>query len=159
MKKEFLCGLKHGLPICIGYFAVSFAFGIKAISAGLDWIQAGLMSLTNVTSAGQFAAVEVIEESKTLISGIISIILTQFIINLRYALMGFSLNQKLDNSFSLSKRAIISFGNTDEIFAVAISRPHDVSFPYMLGLITTPIIGWTTGTVCGAVAGNIYHKF
>ena len=104
---------------------------------------------------GSIAAIEVIEESKTLISGIISIILTQFIINLRYALMGFSLNQKLDNTFTFTKRAIVAFGNTDEIFAVAVSRPHDVGFSYMLGLIITPIIGWTAGTVCGAVAGNI----
>lgn len=155
MKRQFFQGLRHGLPIGIGYFAVSFAFGIKAIVAGLDWIQAGLMSLTNVTSAGQFAGVEVIEEAKTLTAGIISIILTQFIINLRYALMGFSLNQKLDDSFTLTKRAIIAFGNTDEVFAVAVSRPHDVSFSYMLGLISLPIVGWTAGTVCGAIAGNI----
>ncbi len=155
MKRQFFQGLRHGLPIGIGYFAVSFAFGIKAIVAGLDWIQAGLMSLTNVTSAGQFAALEVIEEAKTLTAGIISIILTQFIINLRYALMGFSLNQKLDDSFTLTKRAIIAFGNTDEVFAVAVSRPHDVSFSYMLGLISLPIVGWTAGTVCGAIAGNI----
>lgn len=155
MKRQFFQGLRHGLPIGIGYFAVSFAFGIKAIVAGLDWIQAGLMSLTNVTSAGQFAGVEVIEEAKTLTAGIISIILTQFIINLRYALMGFSLNQKLDDSFTLTKRAIIAFGNTDEVFAVAVSRPHDISFPYMLGLISLPIVGWTAGTVCGAIAGNI----
>jgi len=155
MKKQFLHGLKHGLPIGIGYFAVSFAFGIKAIAAGLDVLQAGLMSLTNLTSAGQFAGIEVIAEAANLTAGIISIILTQFIINLRYALMGFSLNQKLDSSFSLSKRAIVSFGITDENFAVAISNPHDLSFEYMLGLPILPILGWTAGTVCGAIAGNI----
>ncbi len=155
MKNQFLKGIKHGFPICVGYFAVSFAFGIKAIAAGLNALQAGLMSLTNVTSAGQFAGVEVISEAKNLTAGIISIILTQLVINLRYALMGFSLNQKLDNSFTLPKRAIIAFGNTDEIFAVAVSRPTDVSFSYMLGLIITPVIGWTSGTVCGAIAGDI----
>ena len=155
MRRQFLQGLKHGLPIGIGYFAVSFAFGIKAIAAGLDWLQAGLMSLTNLTSAGQFAGIEVISGAKTLTAGIISIILTQLVINLRYALMGFSLNQKLDNSFTLSKRAIISFGITDENFAVAISNPHKISFEYMIGLPILPIIGWTSGTVCGAIAGNI----
>ncbi len=155
VKKQFFQGLKHGLPIGIGYFAVSFAFGIKAIIAGLDVLQAGLMSLTNLTSAGQFAGIEVISSAKTLTAGIISIILTQFIINLRYALMGFSLNQKLDGSFNIAKRAIIAFGITDENFAVAISNPHDLSFSYMLGLPILPIIGWTAGTVCGAIAGDI----
>ena len=155
MNSQFLKGIKQGLPIGIGYFAVSFAFGIKAIVAGLDVLQAGLMSLTNLTSAGQFAGIEVISEAKTLTAGIISIILTQLVINLRYALMGFSLNQKLDNSFNLPKRAIIAFGVTDENFAVAISRPTDVSFSYMIGLPILPIIGWTLGTVCGAIAGDI----
>lgn len=155
MKKDFLQGVRHGLPIGIGYFAVSFAFGIKAISAGLNAFQAGLMSLLNITSAGQFAGIEVIENATDLLAGIISIILTQFIINLRYSLMGFSLNQKLDNSFTVPKRAIIAFANTDEIFAVAISQPHKLNFSYMLGLALMPIIGWTGGTVFGAVAGNI----
>ena len=156
--KQFLMGLRHGIPIGIGYFAVSFAFGIKAVLAGLNAIQAGLMSLTNITSAGQFAGIEVIESAKELGAGIISIILTQLIINLRYALMGFSLNQKLDSSFTTSKRAIVAFANTDEIFAVAFSRPHNVTFPYMLGLATAPIFGWTSGTVFGAIAGDILPK-
>ncbi len=151
-------GVRHGLPIGIGYFAVSFAFGIKAVLAGLNAIQAGIMSLTNVTSAGQFAGIEVIESAKELSAGIISIILTQLIINLRYALMGFSLNQKLDSSFTTAKRAIIAFANTDEVFAVAISQPHNVTFPYMLGLASTPILGWTGGTVLGAIAGDILPK-
>ena len=155
MKKDYLQGVRHGLPIGIGYFAVSFAFGIKAISTGLSTFQAGLMSLLNVTSAGQFAGVEVIENATDLVSGIISIILTQFIINLRYSLMGFSLNQKLDSGFTVPKRAIIAFSNTDEIFAVAMSQPHKLNFAYMLGLALAPIVGWTGGTVFGAVAGNV----
>ena len=155
MKKDYLQGVRHGLPIGIGYFAVSFAFGIKAISTGLSTFQAGLMSLLNVTSAGQFAGVEVIENATDLVSGIISIILTQFIINLRYSLMGFSLNQKLDSGFTVPKRAIIAFSNTDEIFAVAMSQPHNLNFAYMLGLALAPIVGWTGGTVFGAVAGNV----
>lgn len=155
MKKDYLQGVRHGLPIGIGYFAVSFAFGIKAISTGLSTFQAGLMSLLNVTSAGQFAGVEVIENATNLLAGIISIVLTQFIINLRYSLMGFSLNQKLDSGFTVPKRAIIAFSNTDEIFAVAMSQPHKLNFAYMLGLALAPIIGWTGGTVFGAVAGNV----
>ena len=148
-------GVRHGLPIGIGYFAVSFAFGIKAISSGLNAFQAGLMSLLNVTSAGQFAGIEVIENATDLLAGIISIVLTQFIINLRYSLMGFSLNHNLDSSLTVPKRAIIAFANTDEIFAVAMSQPHKLNFSYMLGLALMPIIGWTGGTVVGAVAGNV----
>lgn len=155
MKKDYLRGIKHGLPIGIGYFAVSFAFGIKAISAGLSAFQAALMSFTNLTSAGQFAGLEVIENATELSAGIISIILTQFVINLRYSLMGFSINQKLSSNFNVPKRAIAAFANTDEIFAVAVNQPHELSFSYMLGLALLPIIGWTGGTLLGAVAGNI----
>lgn len=155
MKKDYLRGIKHGLPIGIGYFAVSFAFGIKAISAGLSAFQAALMSLTNLTSAGQFAGLEVIENAVDFTAGIISIILTQFIINLRYSLMGFSINQKLSGNFTIPKRAIVAFSNTDEIFAVAVNQPNKLTFNYLLGLALMPIIGWTGGTLLGAVAGNI----
>ena len=77
------------------------------------------------------------------------------IINLRYALMGFSLSQKLDNSFTTPRRLLISFGITDEVFAVAVSQPGLLTSAYMMGLILPPVLGWTAGTFLGAAAGQL----
>lgn len=151
---EFGNGLKDGLPIALGYFAVSFSFGILAVKGGLSTLQAALTSLTNLTSAGQFAGLQVIIAGGT----IAEMILTQFIINLRYALMSLSLTQKLDKSVTLKQRFVIAFGNTDEIFAVAMGHFKEVTFLYMLGLQLLPLCGWTGGTLAGAVACDLLPK-
>lgn len=112
-KSEFNRGIHDGLPICLGYLSVSFAFGIFAVGNGLSGIEAILISMTTVTSAGQLAGVPIIASGGSLIE----LAVTQLIINLRYALMSISLSQKLDNSISMADRFLISFVNTDEVFA------------------------------------------
>ena len=151
MKSQFLKGLYHGLPIGLGYLSVSFGFGIMAIRAGLSVLSAVGISLTNLTSAGQAAGVNVIAAGGTLIE----MALTQLVINLRYSLMGISLSQKLAPSFGTGKRLIAAHGITDEIFAVAISQKEPVTASYMYGLMLIPIIGWTSGTFLGAAFGQI----
>ena len=120
---EFRNGLKDGIPIALGYFAVSFSFGILAIKGGLSVFQAVLTSVTNVTSAGQFAGLQIIIAGGT----ILEVILTQLIINLRYGLMSLSLTQKLADDVGIWKRLIIAFANTDEIFAVAMGYFKEVT--------------------------------
>ena len=144
-------GLKKGIPIALGYLSVSFGFGITAVNQGLGWIEAVLISMTNMTSAGQLAGVSVIAALGT----IAEIILTQIVINMRYCLMGLSLTQKLDKNFSTFHRMMVSFGITDEVFAVASSELESVTPRYMYGLITLPYIGWSLGTFLGAYSGNI----
>lgn len=151
MKKDFIQGLRDGVPIMAGYFAVSFSFGILAIQGGLSVIQAALTSLTNMTSSGQFAGLQIIAAGGTLIE----LILTQVIINMRYSLMSLALSPKLDKKIKLWQRLLIAFANTDEIFAVAMSRERSLTFPYMAGLQILPIFGWTAGTAIGAIAGNL----
>ena len=146
----FVQGLRDGIPICIGYFSVAFAFGIFAVSSGLPPIEAVLMSAANVTSAGQLAAVPVILSGGTLLE----LSASQFIINLRYALMSILLSQKLDDSVRFADRFLIAFVNTDEVFAVAASK-ESVGRHYMFGLILTPVFGWAGGTALGAFAGSI----
>lgn len=141
----------HGLPICLGYLSVSFGFGIMAVRAGLTVFQAVLISVTNLTSAGQAAGVGIIAAGGSLIE----MALTQFIINIRYALMGLSLSQRLDGKFNTLHRLIASFGITDEIFAVSSSQPNKVSPRYMYGLVFISFMGWTMGTFLGAVAGQL----
>ena len=150
-KDNFFRGLKDSIPIGIGYLSVSFSFGIIAVNSGLPAWLAVLISMTNLTSAGQFAGVGLI------ISGApyIEMALTQLIINLRYALMSVSITQKADKSFTLLHRLLISFGVTDEIFAVASRQETDIGRHYMYGLISIPYLGWTAGTLLGAAAGTI----
>ena len=145
MRKDFQYGLRDGIPIALGYFSVSFSFGILALGGGLSIFQAALTSLTNVTSAGQFAGLQIIIAGGTLLE----IAATQFIINLRYALMSLSLSQKLSPDVKLWQRFVIAFANTDEIFAVAMGHTKDLTFPYMVGLQILPILGWTAGTAVG----------
>ena len=144
-------GLKDGIPICLGYFSVAFAFGIFCVNSGLSPLQATLISMANVTSAGQLAAIPIMTNAGTLVE----LALAQLVINLRYALMSISISQKLDQTMTTPHRLIISFMNTDEIFAVASGHGSQVGTQYMYGLILTPFIGWSSGTFVGAVAGNI----
>ena len=155
MKKDFLKGMLHGVPIALGYLSVSFGFGIMAVKAGISVLDAVLISLTNLTSAGQAAAVGIIASG----GGIIEMILTQLTINIRYSLMSLSLSQKLHKSFNLPKKLLASFGITDEIFAVAVSRPDKLTPMYMYGLIIVPVVGWTLGTFLGAFAGELMPAF
>lgn len=150
-KSEFLMGLRAGLPVGLGYFSVSFAFGVAAVQSGLAVLEAVLISLTNLTSAGQLVGLSVIAAAGTLIE----MAATQFVINLRYALMSISLSQKLDRTVTTLDRLVLSFGVTDENFAIAISRERSVTSHYFYGLMTLPIICWTLGTLCGAAAGEI----
>ncbi len=147
----YLKGVKNGLPIGLGYLSVSFAFGVAAVHAGLPLWAAVAISMTNLTSAGQLAGLGVI----TAAGGMLEMALTQLIINLRYALMSVSLSQKLDDSVKTPQRLAIAFGNTDEIFAMAIDYPEKVKAPYFYGLMTLPYIGWAGGTLLGAVADQI----
>lgn len=150
-KNPFLKGITDGLPICFGYISVSFAFGIFATESGMSLLQALLISMTNVTSAGQLAAVPIIAAGGSLAELAVS----QLVINLRYALMSVSLSQKLDDKVTLPHRLLISFVNTDEVFAVASGQNGSVGRPYLYGLILTPYLGWSFGTLLGAGAGNI----
>ena len=148
---SFLKGITDGLPICFGYLSVAFAFGIFAVQSGLSAIESLLISMTNLTSAGQLAAVPIIASGGTLVE----LAVAQLIINLRYALMSVSLSQKLGKSVRSIDRFIIAFGNTDEVFGVASSKDGTVGRNYLYGLILTPFIGWSSGTILGAVAGDI----
>ena len=148
---SFKKGIFDGLPICLGYLTVAFAFGISACKAGLSIIEVLLISMTNVTSAGQVAAVPIMAAG----GSILELCGAQLVINMRYSLMSVSLSQKLGKSVRLRDRFLISFVNTDEVFAVASAQSGTVGRKYLYGLILTPYLGWSAGTLLGATAGNI----
>ena len=148
---EYRMGLSRGMGVGLGYFSVSFGFGAMAVSQGLRALDAALISLTNLTSAGQFAGLTLIVSGATLWE----MILTQIVINSRYALMSLALSQKMGQNIGLLPRLVIAFFNTDEIFALAMSRETALTVPWMLGLGTLPLLGWTGGTLLGALAGSV----
>lgn len=149
--KDFIKGLKGGFPIFLGYLPVSFTFGFMAVSGGFPVWLAVLMSLTNLTSAGQFAGTNLIIAGV----GYIEIAMTTFVINLRYMLMSLALSQKINRKIPVWKRLIFSFGITDETFVVASTQGENISASYMLGLITLPFIGWAVGTFLGGSISGI----
>ncbi len=149
--QSFLKGVKDGIPICLGYLSVSFTFGMTATEGGLPVWVAVLISMTNMTSAGQFAGMALILNG----GSYIELIVTTLIVNLRYMLMSLSLSQKLDPLMKLLERCAIAFGNTDEIFAVAMQQQSKVSGTYFLGLMSMPYFGWTVGTLIGATATGL----
>ncbi len=150
-KQEFLEGVRDGFPICLGYFSVSMAFGVTAVLSGIPAWAAVVISLTNLTSAGQFAGMNLIAAS----GAFVEIGLTTLIINIRYFLMSISVSQKVEQKMTMKERLAISFGITDEIFAVSMQRDHELTSVYMAGLILTPVLGWTGGTLVGAVATSL----
>ena len=148
-------GVKDGLPIGLGYLSVSFTFGILAVSKGLSWVQASLISLTNVTSAGQVAGLGIM----TTAGGILAMIISQIVINLRYSLMGIALSQKADRTMTPLLRILLAYGITDEIFGVAVSKKYEFGARYFFGLTILPVLGWVAGTLIGAVLGQVFPDF
>ncbi len=148
--RDYFDGVKKGLPIGLAYLAVSFAFGIYAVNGGISPVVAIILSFTNLTSAGQFSGVKLMIE----IASYFEIFITVFVINIRYILMSVSLSQKIDVKTPFWKRILISFGITDEIYAIAINEKKKVTTSLMLGLTTLPLIGWTIGTALGALGAN-----
>ena len=136
-RKEYSLGLRRGLPVGMGYFSVSFGFGALAASQGIRALDAALISITNLTSAGQFAGLTLILAS----AGLWEMVLTQLVINSRYALMSLALSQRMGEKIGLLPRFFVAFINTDEIFALAMSRQEPLTTPYLLGL--------------GALAGSV----
>lgn len=148
---SFKQGVKEGIPIALGYISVSFAFGMMAANQGLPVWSSVLISFTNLTSAGQFAALGIIQAGGSMLE----MALSQFVINLRYFLMSLSLTQKIDEQTNTLQRAILSHGITDEIFALSSSKPGKVGFFYMIGLMSLPVLGWTLGTFLGGTASML----
>ncbi len=153
-KSWYIKGLQDGIPISLGYLAVSFTLGIAAKNAGLLPMQATLMSLLNNTSAGEFAALGLISSQ----ASYLEMAITQLIINLRYCLMSCSLSQKLDPKASLFHRFVIGFDVTDEVFGVSISVKGKLNPFYTYGLMSMSIPGWALGTCLGVVSGNILPR-
>ena len=144
-------GVRHGIPIFLGYFAVSFAFGISASRIGISFGSATLLSFMNLTSAGQLAALDVIARA----GSYLSMAALQFVVNVRYFLMSASLSQRVSPDLPLRHRLLMAYGITDEVFALSAVYPEPLNPFYTYGLMTSAVPGWCIGTLLGASMGGI----
>lgn len=149
-KSPLTKGLRDGMPIALGYFAVSFSLGIAARGAGLTAFQAMLASLLNNASAGEFAAFTLIGAG----AGYLEVAAMTLVTNARYLLMSCALSQKFDDSTGLVPRMLIGFDVTDEIFGVCVSVPGKLEPYYAYGVILAALPGWALGTYLGVLLGN-----
>ncbi|MCR5094710.1 MAG: AzlC family ABC transporter permease [Lachnospiraceae bacterium] len=179
-RNDLIEGMRDGIPIALGYFAVSFTFGMAAARDGIGAFWSAFISMTCVTSAGQFAGLSVIAAG----GGFLELALTQLVINLRYLLMSFSLSAKISgkqgsdpegSQFQCSKphglprpsgggsigtapRFLMAHGVTDEIYAISIARKN-LSPQYTWGAMLVAIPGWTAGSFLGGFLGDLLPAF
>ncbi len=147
----FVRGLRDGVPIGLGYFAVAFTLGFAARRAGLTAIQASLASCLTMASAGQYAGFTVMAEGGTYLTMAIMILVA----NARYLLMSCALTQKLSPGTGLGHRLLMGLGVTDEIFGVCVSVENPLNPFYLYGVFLVAMPGWTLGTYLGVVMGNL----
>ena len=148
---NFSRGIHDGIPIALGYFAVSFTLGIAAKNAGFTPLQAMIVSLTNNASAGEFAGFTLISQHASYIELSVMILVA----NARYLLMSCALSQKLSSDVSLLHRFFIGYDVTDEIFGICINTPGKLNPYYAYGAMAIAIPGWSIGTYLGVLMGNI----
>lgn len=151
MRSVLLQGMKDGIPIGLGYFAVSFSLGIAARGAGLTAFQGFLASLLTNASAGEYAVFSLIAAN----AAYVEIILISIITNIRYLLMSCALSQRLSPETSLLHRLMVGFCITDEVFGISVARPGSLHYLYPVGAILIASPCWALGTACGIIAGNL----
>lgn len=151
LKKPFFNGLKDGIPIGLGYFAVSFSIGLTARNVGMSVFQVFLMSFFNNASAGEVAGVSAMSDGVTYITAALIILVT----NARYILMSCAMSQKFSPETPLIHRFLIGFDLTDELFGIAVAYPGYIKPSYMYGAMSFAIPMWSIGGMCGIAVGNI----
>lgn len=151
LRRNILNGARDGLPIGLGYFAVSFSLGIVAKSAGLSPAQGFIASFLNHASAGEYALYSLIAQNAAYWELAVLI----FIANMRYLLMSAALSQRFSPDTSVLHRMLVGFGITDEIFGLGIAYPGWIAPSYMYSAFLVAELLWCSGTTCGIVAGNI----
>ena len=149
--KLYLQGIRDGIPIALGYFAVAFSLGIIAKKAGVSPAQGFVASFLCNASAGEYAGFTLIAAGATYIETALATLVT----NARYFLMSCAESQRLDPSLSLGHRLLIGFDLTDEIFGISIAQKGYIHPLYPYGAMTVAIPGWALGTMFGIIAGGV----
>ena len=150
-KAGFARGMRDGIPIALGYFAVAFSLGITASNCGFSALQGFVASITTYASAGEYIGFTLYAAKATLIQLIIMTVIT----NGRYLLMGFALNQRLPENLPMGKRLLAGLTITDEIFGITIARLGPVNPFYPFGAFVVAVPCWAIGTSLGIIMGNV----
>ena len=150
-RRAFLRGMRDGVPIGIGYFAVAFSLGIAARNAGLTAFQGFLLSWFGMASAGEYAAITVIAAG----AGYLEMAVVTVVANARYLLMSFALSQRLAPDIPLRHRLLIGYSITDELFGIAVAQPKPLEPFYSYGSYLVAVPSWSAGTAAGVIAGNL----
>ena len=152
-RKIFTQGMKDGIPIALGYLAVSFSLGIAAKKAGLTALQGFFTSLLCNASAGEYVGFTLIAANAIYLEMAIA----TFVANARYMLMSCAISQRTSSDLSIFHRMGVAFCLTDEIFGISIARPGDINPNYSYGAMVVATTGWSVGTALGIIAGNMLH--
>ena len=148
--KVFLEGLRDGVPIGLGYFAVAFSLGIVARNAGLTPLQGFIASFFNLASAGEYALFTSMQAA----ASFLEIAIITLVVNARYLLMSCALAQRFDPATPMIHRLFVGFGITDELFGITIARPGSINPVYSYGAFAVAVPLWSLGTSMGIIAGN-----
>ncbi|MBQ2552223.1 MAG: AzlC family ABC transporter permease [Treponema sp.] len=149
-KRVFMEGIRDGIPIGIGYFAVAFSLGIVAKNAGLNPFQGFMASALNLASAGEYALFTSIQAGVTYAE----VALATLVVNARYFLMSCSLSQRFSPDTKFYHRFLVGFGLTDELFGIAVGKEPPLNPKYSYGAFLIAISLWSVGTALGIVAGT-----
>ena len=149
-KTKFVSGFRDGIPIALGYLAVSFGLGISCRAASLTPFQGFLLSLLNNASAGEYGGITIMAADE----GFLVMAAMMLVINARYLLMGCVLSQKLSPDLSLGHRMLMAFDLTDEIFGLAVAQQGMLDPWYYYGAMCAALPGWSCGTVVGVLLGQ-----
>lgn len=150
-QRAFRLGFRDGIPIGLGYFAVSFSLGVAVKGAGLSWFQGLIASWLCTTSTGEYAVFSLMAAGTT----VLEIALVTLIINARYLLMSCAMSQRIDPEMPFWHRFVVAFHLTDELFGITIARPDTLNPYYSYGAFCTAVPGWALGTALGTVMGSI----
>jgi len=153
-QEEFKTGFKDSIPIILGYLPLGFAFGVLASEVGLSVFEATMMSVLCFTGAGQYVAIGMMKAG----ASILTIVIANLLINLRYLLFATSLVPHLKGRVPIAKASLLSYGLTDETYAVASNRysKHPATIAYMAGLNLSSHFGWISSTLLGACLGVLF---
>ena len=146
----FAKGVKAGIPIALGYFAVAFTLGIQAKNVGISPLAAAVTSFGLHASAGEYIAFTLIGSGANLLI----MVLMEVVANARYLLMSCALSQKILSDTPIWKRLIMGYFITDEIFGASISVYGKLNPVYVFGLAAVASPGWVAGTALGVIMGN-----
>ncbi|MBQ2672087.1 MAG: AzlC family ABC transporter permease [Clostridia bacterium] len=150
--KGFMKGFKDGMPIALGYIPISIACAISAIKAGLSFGVSELLGAVLFTGTGQQAAINLLKGGET---AIIMYAITLFVINCRYMLFAISIAQRFEKGMKLWQKILFGILNTDEIFGFAMKEKGTLNPSYLLGLGTSPYIGFFVGTTVGSLVTDL----